>query len=249
MLESERHQIIIDSLKENHTVKLKNLVEITGSSESTIRRDLTELEQQKYLKRVHGGASRLQGKLQEPSMTEKSFKNLQNKQRIASFAGSLVEEGDSVFLDAGSTVFETIPLLPKNIVVVTNGLTHVNKLLERNIQTYVLGGYAKQKTKAVIGRGALESLKQYRFDKCFIGVNGIHPEFGFTTPDQEEAQIKQLAIYLSREAYVLADDSKFSEIAFSKITDIHAATIITNNLDVEMEEQLNNNTNVKVVTT
>ncbi|HLR03373.1 MAG TPA: DeoR/GlpR family DNA-binding transcription regulator [Virgibacillus sp.] len=249
MLESERHQTIIDRLKENQTVKLKDLVEITDSSESTIRRDLTQLEQQKYLKRVHGGASRLQGKLQEPSMTEKSFKNLQHKQRIASFAGGLVEEGDSIYLDAGSTVFEAIPHLPNNIVVVTNGLTHVNKLLERNIKTYVLGGYAKQKTKAIIGRGALESLKQYRFDKCFIGVNGIHPEFGFTTPDQEEAHIKQLAIYLSREAYVLADDSKFSEIAFSKITDIHDATIITNNLDIEMEEQLSNNTNVKVVTT
>lgn len=248
LLESERHQIIIDSLKEKHTVKLQELVELTQSSESTIRRDLTQLEEKKYLKRVHGGASSLQGKLQEPSMIEKSSKNLQTKQKIAVYAASLIEEGDSIYLDAGSTIFELIPHLPEKIVVVTNGLMHVDKLLERNIPTYVLGGYAKPKTKAMIGRGALESLQQYRFDKCFMGVNGIHPQFGYTTPDQEEAQVKQLAISLSREAYVLADDSKFSEIAFSKISDLHTATIVTNQVESDMEEQLSTKTKIKVVT-
>lgn len=82
-----------------------------------------------------------------------------------------------------------------------------------------------------------------------MGVNGIHPQFGFTTPDQEEAQVKQLAISLSREAYVLADDSKFSEISFSKITDLYAATIITNSLDPDLEEQFNNKAKIKVAAT
>lgn len=247
LLESERHQIIINILKEKHTVKLQELVELTASSESTIRRDLTQLEQQKFLKRVHGGAARLQGKLYESSMTEKSTKNLQVKRKIASYAGSLVEEGDSIYLDAGSTVYEIIPFLPNNIVVVTNGLMHVHELLERNIKTFLIGGYAKPVTNAVIGRGALESLEQYRFDKCFIGVNGIHPQFGFTTPDQEEALIKQHAISLAREAYILADESKFSEIAFSKIADLHSGTIITNGLGHDLEEQFSNKTNIKVV--
>lgn len=247
LLESERHQIIVDSLKERNTVKLQDLVDRTNSSESTIRRDLTQLEEGKYLKRVHGGAARLQGKLKEPSMTEKSSKNLQSKQRIAAYAGNLVEDGDSIYLDAGSTVFEIIPFLPQNIVVVTNGLMHVNELLEREIKTYLIGGYAKPKTKAVVGRGALESLEQYRFDKCFMGVNGVHSQFGFTTPDQEEAQVKQLAISLSREAYVLADESKFSEIAFSKITGLHSAIIITNSLEADVEAQFSSKTKVKVV--
>ena len=79
LLEHERHQIIIDLLKEKNTVKLQELVELTKSSESTIRRDLVQLEKGEYLKRVHGGASRLQGKLQEPSMIEKSSKNVQEK--------------------------------------------------------------------------------------------------------------------------------------------------------------------------
>jgi len=248
LLEPERQQLILEVLKNKNTVKLQELVDLTNTSESTIRRDLTQLEQGKFLKRVHGGAARLQGKLQEPTMTEKSFKNLQAKQRIAQYAGSLVEEDECIYLDAGSTIFEMIPFLPNNIVVVTNGLMHTNLLLEKNIKTYLIGGYAKPSTKAIIGRGALESLEQYRFDKCFLGVNGIHPQFGYTTPDQEEAMIKKLAISLSREAYVVADESKFSEIAFAKITDLHLATIITNELNLDTKEQYNNKTNIKVVT-
>ncbi|WHY87009.1 DeoR/GlpR family DNA-binding transcription regulator [Neobacillus novalis] len=248
MLESERHQIILEALKEKNSVKIQELVDLTNASESTIRRDLTQLEQGKFLKRVHGGAARLQGKLQEPSMTEKSSKNLQAKRQIAQYAGSLVEAGDCIYLDAGSTVFEMIPFLPTNIVVVTNGLMHANELLEKNIKTFLVGGFAKPTTKAMIGRGALESLEHYRFDKCFMGVNGIHPQFGYTTPDQEEAMIKQQAISLTREAYVLADETKFSEIAFAKIADLHLATIITNEIDLDIEEQFINKTKIRVVT-
>src|SRR5690625_5473807 len=152
-------------------------------------------------------------------MAEKSTKNLQEKQVIGQYAGHLVHIGDCVYLEAGSTVFEMIPYLPTDIVVVTNGMTHVDQLLDKNIKTFLIGGYAKPTTKAIIGRGALESLEHYRFDKCFIGANGIHHQFGYTTPDQEEAMIKQQAIALAREAYVLADESKFSEIAFAKIAD------------------------------
>ncbi|WP_053363811.1 DeoR/GlpR family DNA-binding transcription regulator [Bacillus sp. FJAT-27251] len=249
MLTPERQSMILQLVKERSVVKIQELVELTGASESTVRRDLTQLEQSKFLKRVHGGAARLQGKLQEPSMIEKSSKNLHEKQRIARYAASLVEEGDSIFLDAGSTTYEMIPFLPdKDIVVVTNGLLHLLPLLDRNINTYILGGFAKKNTKAMIGRGALASLDQYRFDKCFLGVNGIHHQFGFTTPDQEEALIKQKAMDLSREVFVLADASKFSEVAFAKIAHIDQAAIITDDLDQETNENYSAQTMLKVVT-
>lgn len=248
MLTPERHKLILQLLKEKGVVKIQDLVDLTETSESTIRRDLTQLEEGKYLKRIHGGAARLQGKLQEPSMSEKSSKNLQQKRQIAQYAANLVEEGDSIYLDAGSTVTEMIPFLPKEIVVVTNGLMHIQTLLERNIKTFIIGGFAKEQTKAIIGRGALASLENYRFDKCFIGVNGIHPQFGYTTPDQEEAMIKQMALSLSREAFVLADDTKFSEIAFAKIADLHAAAIITNELNEDQKEPYTSKTIIKVVT-
>ena len=249
MLTPERHRIILQLLKDKNVVKIQEIMDLTNSSESTIRRDLSQLEEQKFLKRIHGGASSLQGKLNEPSMVEKSSKNLQEKSRIAKFAASLVEEGDCIFLDAGSTVIEMIEFLPKkDIVVVTNGLMHFVPLLNKGIPTYFIGGLAKSKTNALIGRGALAGLDLYRFDKCFMGVNGIHTQFGFTTPDQEEALVKQKAISLSREAYVLADSTKFSEISFAKITDLDNASIITNELDDELREQYLNRTMIKVVT-
>jgi DeoR family fructose operon transcriptional repressor len=249
LLTPERHQIILQLLKEKEVIKIQELVELTDTSESTIRRDLSQLEAQKFLKRIHGGASILQGKLQEASMIEKSSKNLQEKRSIARYAASLVDEGECLYLDAGSTVKEMIDYLPdKNIVVVTNGYMHVTELLKKGITTYLIGGLIKQTTNAMIGRGALSSLEHYRFDKCFLGVNGIHPDFGFTTPDQEEAVVKQKAIALSREAYILADETKFSEIAFAKIADINEAIIITNDIDEETKKQYLGKTTIKVVT-
>lgn len=93
MLTPERHKLILQLIKEKGVVKIQDLVDMTETSESTIRRDLTQLEEGKYLKRIHGGAARLQGKLQEPSMSEKSSKNLQQKRQIAQYASNLVEEG------------------------------------------------------------------------------------------------------------------------------------------------------------
>lgn len=137
----------------------------------------------------------------------------------------------------------------KDIVVVTNGLNLVELLLKKGIRTYLIGGFVKPKTNAMVGRGAIESIRQYRFDKAFIGTNGVHPQYGLTTPDPEEAQVKKQAIDLSREAYVLADEEKFGEISFSKIAEIDEVIIITNSLEDDQKVSFANQTMIKVVTT
>ncbi|KKI93823.1 DeoR faimly transcriptional regulator [Bacillus sp. SA1-12] len=249
MLTPERHRIILDVLKEKQSVKIQELVDLTNSSESTIRRDLTQLEEEKYLKRIHGGAALLQGKLREPNIIEKSAKNLHEKKRIAQEAASLVEEGDCIYMDAGTTTLQMVEFLPngKEIVVVTNGLTLIEPLMNKGIKTYLIGGYIKPLTGAMIGRGAMTALEQYRFDKCFLGVNGIHIELGFTTPDPEEAAIKMTALLLSREKYVLADHSKFGEISFSNIAELSEAKIITDDVDKDILNSYGKNTEIKVV--
>jgi DeoR family transcriptional regulator, fructose operon transcriptional repressor len=250
MLTEERHRIILDLLKEKEAIKIQEIAEQTNASESTIRRDLTQLEQEKYLKRVHGGAARLQGKLKELTVSEKTSKSLHEKSVIARYAASLVEEGDCIFLDAGTTTLGMIEFLPEiDIVIVTNGLTHVDALLHKGFKTYIVGGSVKPTTKAMIGSGAIESLQKYRFDKAFLGTNGVHPQYGYTTPDPEEAQIKKTAIELSREAMVLADDTKFGEIAFSKIADLEKAIVITNGTANDLDPAYMKQTTVKVVTT
>ncbi|KOO42942.1 DeoR/GlpR family DNA-binding transcription regulator [Priestia koreensis] len=250
MLTPERHQLILDALKEKGVIKLQEILELTDASESTIRRDLSHLEERKLLKRVHGGASLLQNKSAEPSVIEKSSKNTHEKKKIAEYAAGLVKNGDCIYIDAGTTTFEMIPfLLHKNVVIVTNGLPHLQALMEQQHPLYLIGGSVKQKTGALIGQGALVSLQQYRFDKCFMGVNGIHPVYGYTTPDPEEALIKKMAIDLSQNAYILSDDSKFMEVSFAKVADLSEAAIITNatSEDYTIQAKLEEKTEVKVV--
>ena len=246
MITEQRHQLIIAELKQKGTIRVADLVEKFNSSESTIRRDLVQLEALNYLKRVHGGAVLVQNKFIEKSFDDKSHQFVGEKDLIAQYAATLVEEGDSVYLDSGTTTYEMIKYLKdKNIVVVTNGLSHVEALIENNISCFVLGGKVKQKTKAVVGYEAISILNRYRFDKCFMGSNGVHSVHGFTTPDPEEAMIKESAIKASNHIFVLADESKFGEVSFTRFAQIEEATIITNCAEHLMQYQ--DKTTVKVV--
>ncbi|WP_018663023.1 DeoR/GlpR family DNA-binding transcription regulator [Heyndrickxia acidiproducens] len=228
MLAEERHQLILQYLKQRHIVKVQDLVNLLNASESTVRRDLQDLESMNLLRRVHGGASLLQHRSEELDMGTKTLKNVQEKSVIAQLAARQVKDNDCIYLDAGTTTLEMIPYInARDIIVVTNGLPHVEALAEKRIVSYLLGGIMKRTTKAVIGGIAMQIINRFRFDKAFLGVNGIDIEMGFTTPDPEEALIKRRAKELSAQTFVLADSSKFSEVAFCKMFDIHEAAIIT----------------------
>lgn len=243
----ERHNLILEFLEKKCIAKISELMEITDSSESTIRRDLVSLESINVLKRIHGGATLPKGRLVEPSYQEKEIQSVEEKKAIAKYAAALVEDGDSIYLDAGTSTFEMIEYIDKkNIVVVTNGLKHINALIEQNINAYILGGKVKGITKAIIGMDALKNLQKFRFDKCFLGINSIHIEYGFTTPDSEEAILKENAIKHSNETFVLADESKFGEVSFVKIADLKEAVIITNS-KIDNYEEYSKKTKVKVV--
>ncbi|SDM17447.1 DeoR/GlpR family DNA-binding transcription regulator [Sediminibacillus halophilus] len=248
MLTPERHQLIVKQVAEHGTVAIQELIKLTAASESTIRRDLSELENQHKLVRVHGGAASRQTISQELSIPEKTTKNLQEKKRIAAEAAALVEPDEYIYLDAGTTTIEMIPHLKnKNITVVTNGLTHLDALSAQQITTYLTGGLVKHKTRALIGRGAQISLQSYRFDKCFIGVNGIDLAYGLTTPDPEEALIKHQALQSAQQCFVLADHTKFGQVSFSKIADLEEVLLITNKMDEAIISPYHDKTNIKVV--
>ncbi|GAB2568918.1 DeoR/GlpR family DNA-binding transcription regulator [Gracilibacillus alcaliphilus] len=249
MLTIERQELILSLLKEQEVVKVKDICELTQASESTIRRDLTELERKQYIKRVHGGASLIKKKREEPTFLEKQTKNYEEKQAIAKKAASFIETGDSIYLDAGSSSLAMIPFLQdKSVVVVTNGIPHVQLLIEQGIDTYVIAGKAKQGTAALTGTKAVESVREYRFDKCFLGMNGIHLEQGLTTPDPEEASVKRAAIDQSLAAYVLADSSKFGEISFANVGDLSEVSIVTtNHISEEQQDALRKYTSLEVV--
>ena len=249
MLTPERHQLILSMLKEKGVARIQELVEQTGASESTVRRDLIELEEKRLVKRVHGGAAWPQNKIEEPSIQEKSVKYAQQKIAIARYAASLIEEHDSIFIDAGTTTSQMLPFIPHDqIVVVTNGVDIALELSKRKIKTILLGGELKAATLSLVGPDALKTISQYRFDKCFLGMNGVDGEHGLTTPDPDEAYVKQLALQYSDARYVLCDSTKFSRVTFAKVGELDQVTVITDDgLDAEQNSYYAKRTQLKVV--
>ncbi|MDH6363187.1 DeoR family fructose operon transcriptional repressor [Enterococcus sp. PF1-24] len=228
MLTEERRERILQLLTTQTIVKTQDLMQQLDASESTIRRDLQELENEGLLERVHGGAKINQKLAFELNMQDKSSKNSQEKKKIAQLAVAEIHEGDVIYLDAGSTTLEMIPLLQgKQITVVTNSVGHAAQLVNLNIPTMILGGNIKLTTDAVLGTTAIQQLKQLRFNKAFLGMNGADSQFGFSTPDPEEAAVKREAMEASKKSYVLIDATKFNTITFTKVLDLESATILT----------------------
>ncbi|MDO7907702.1 DeoR/GlpR family DNA-binding transcription regulator [Paenibacillus sp. JX-17] len=245
MLTEERYNLILERLQEQGIVKLQELVDWIGVSESTIRRDLGDLEGKRLLKRIHGGASLPGEKSKEQGMEEKTFKNVQEKALIARLAAGQLKDGECIYLDAGTTTLAMISFIEaKDITVVTNGLSHVEALVSKQIRSYLLGGMMKTHTKAVIGSIALQNIENFRFDKCFLGTNGVDPSMGYTTPDPEEAIIKRRAHELSGQTFVLADASKFGEVTFAKLFELEEAVLITDRMPEQWRQPVTQKTNI-----
>ncbi|MGV3043326.1 DeoR/GlpR family DNA-binding transcription regulator [Staphylococcus rostri] len=227
MLTDKRHALIIDVLGQHNFLSLQQLMDYTDCSASTIRRDLTKLQAEGLLTRVHGGA-KLVALAKEPELSTKRTQHIEEKIEIAKQAASLINDGDCLYLDAGSTTLEMIPYISAtDITVVTNGLTHVEALLKQGIRTYIVGGEMKPTTMAVVGTRAVNFLRNYCFDKVFLGINGIDATTGLTTPDEREALMKEVAIQQSQQTYVLADASKFNHIHFATVKTVEPPIVIT----------------------
>lgn len=230
MLTEERYALILDTVNKQHSVRLGELCELLDTSESTVRRDLSVLAEKGLLTKVHGGAIAISETFSpvEFNMEEKSGLNIEEKTAIAKYAASLLEDGDFVFVDAGTTTEKMIDFLPeRRATFVTNGLFHAKKLAQRGFRVFVLAGELKFSTEAVVGTECVLALRNYNFTKSFIGVNGISISCGLTTPDPAEASVKSAVISNSRTAYVLADNSKFDCIASVTFSSLDKVVIIT----------------------
>ena len=229
MIASERKKIIIDEIEAKGSVSIEDLCQITAASVSTLRRDLTDLEEQGRLNRVHGGAEEVTDLSLEAGILEKESKNVKEKQEIAKKAVNFLNDGDVIFIDAGSTTaFFVAEILTKNLslTIVTNSVTHASKLQGDKLSVYVLGGAIKRLTDAVVGSQAQRQLMTFNFTKAFLGANAIS-ERGISTPDLEEAKIKEEAKKHALETYILADSSKFNHNSFVKFADIDQVNLIS----------------------
>lgn len=235
---------ISEYLKEKKYASVEELMEKFQLSRSTLRRTLIAMEEKNLLKRVRGGAEIIEDTdLVIPIDFQGIFNTKkEEKIKIAEKAAALIEDNDVIFIDSGSTCFYMIDYIKsKNITVVTNGIMHIQKLMAKGINTYILGGYAKPEQNLIMGEDIVNKVSVMNFDKAFLGTMGIDGRSGFTTMMLEDGEVKKAVIKSSDECYILADTSKFNVRKFYTYGSFNQATIITDS-KVNFEEG-----NVKII--
>ncbi|MBP2649255.1 MAG: transcriptional regulator, DeoR family [Firmicutes bacterium] len=223
LYEEERKKKIIEYLQLNLRVSVRELSSNFSVSESTIRRDLQELEDENKLKRTHGGAVYLEDVNLELTFGEKEDKFRQEKVAIAKKAAELIEDGDTILIDSGTTTLYMVNELRKfsNLTVVTNSIILAQVLQgQENIQVVVVGGMLRKNTLAMVGPMAEQALGMLNVNKAFIGTNGLSLENGLTTPNIIEAATKTKMISIAKQVVVLTDWSKFGKVSFAKFAEL-----------------------------
>lgn len=237
MFAEERQAKIAELLKEQSSIKVNELSTIFNVSESTIRRDLQDMEERGLLTRTHGGAVGVEKTNFEPTFREKEDEKLDEKSKIGEIASAMIEDGDTIILDSGTTTLEMARRIQaKNITVITNSIDIASELSNKeNIELIVTGGTLRITTRAMVGHITEATLKNFRVDKAFVGANGISIEEGITTPNLAEAQTKKSMMNVANKVIVVADSSKFNKVCFSVICPIRAVNAIVTSGDLDSD--------------
>jgi DeoR family fructose operon transcriptional repressor len=209
----ERRQEIATLVEERGRGEVTELATRFGVTPETIRRDLTELEQRRFLRRVHGGAISIHRFRSEPAIAEKAAAMATEKAAIAEKALSFVPEHGSVLLDAGTSTLALARVFPdRELTVFTHSVSIALELAGRGaLQLYVIGGRMRTRTIANVDDWALRHLSDLRVDVAFVGTNGFSAERGLSTPDPAEAAVKHAICLAAAQTVVLADHSKLDQ--------------------------------------
>ncbi len=214
----DRRSEIIRHLQRRQRASTRALSDLFQVSEVTIRHDLTNLEQQGWINRVHGGAEiapQLQG---EQSFALRQTLHAEEKISIAQAAAKLIQSGDTIILDSSTTAFQLALQLKEatDLRVMTNNL-HVVAMLSTcpGIEVVLLGGLVRNETASVVGSPAEEMLARFSADRGFFGAAGLTVERGLVDADLREAQVKRAMVKAAGQVNVLLDSSKFGQRAFA----------------------------------
>lgn len=226
MLSSERKVFILNELEKNGTVKLKEICEILQTSESTIRRDFEELESQNKLKRVFGGAVKINfdsvlSDARELSMAKKASISVDAKHKLCKKCAEFVEDGECIFIDGGTTFMHMIPYLEgKHVRVVTHS-DFIRVKQDSTIELIVLGGRHLPMYQMNVGLITMDVLSRFNFDRAFIGCAALGSgDKDAYTADMDTAQIKAAAMEQSIRTYLVADESKLDRKGFYRFAKI-----------------------------
>ncbi len=230
-LARQRQTFILERVREQGGVRVADLVRALGVSDMTVRRDLELLHERGLLEKVHGGAASIEGSSKfEPGFTIKSGMMESEKNSIAEAAAELVEPGTAIAISAGTTTFALARLLVDipGLTVVTNSVPVADALYRdrRTDQTVILSGGVRTPSDALVGPFAVEVIRSLHVDTVFMGVHGMDPRSGFTTPNILEAETNRALIDAGRRLVLMADHTKWGIIGISSIGRLDEADIL-----------------------
>lgn len=233
MDQDNRHKAILSTVEVQGTVKVADLAKQLKVTEMTIRRDLSLLEHQGVLKRVHGGGISARGRSYEPTLQHRKTEHITEKQRIARTASNLVKEGDFIALDVGSTTYELARRLVdrNNLTVITPSLLIANVLANQpGLRLILPGGIVRPGETSMIGELSHRAFEMFHVDRLFLGVGGVDSQAGLTEYNWDDTLVKQAMLKTAKQVIALADSSKFERIGTVKIS-------LLDSLDVLVTDQ------------
>lgn len=243
MLIEERRQYILGLAQQHGRVLVEDLSQSLGLSTITIRKDLDQLQSRGVLQRTHGGAILpTSGALSDPPLEEKESRASQEKKRISRAAAQLVQEGQCILLDSGTTTTAVARELKRmaSLTVVTNAVNIAAELSGTDLEVLLTGGSLRKNSFSLVGPLAEDMLKEIHADILFLGVDGFDIEAGLTTPNLMESRVNRAMVRSSSKVIAVCDASKFGRKSLCKIVDISAIhqVITDTSLSPSMAESL-----------
>lgn len=251
LIPAQRRERIQDYLTLHKIAPSSELSSLLGVSEATVRRDLEWMENEGILYRTHGGAILSQHLQLEPEYTQRAKRQVEEKRAIGGLAAAMIEDGDIVFVNSGTTTTHLIKQIRTNanITVVTNNLTAALELGETSLELLIVGGAFQPKSNSVAGRFAIDNLSQIYADKAFIGVDGITIKHGYTVPSNDEAEIIRLMIERTKgQINVISDHTKWGTVSNFEIAQIdEIPLLITDDQLGQIAAKALNKWNIQVI--
>lgn len=225
----DRKKTILKQLEKQEKVQVHMLAKELEVSPETIRRDLDRLEKDGKLKKVYGGAIKVNMDIWEPPFSERTQINSNEKSAIGRLAASLVNEGETIMIDNGTTPLEVIRHIRdrKDVTIVTHSVTALLLAMEMfKGKVFFTGGELNPQLQTVTGSLSEQALQQFNVHKAFISIGGISMEEGITDYTLNEASISRKMMERSIETFILADHSKFGKRTFAKISSLQDVSAI-----------------------
>lgn len=237
---TERRALLLNKLDLDGQVDVKALSEELMVSEVTIRNDLNKLEEKKILIRTRGGAIKTDRVANDFNISDKNKLYFEEKRRIGQVAAELIEEGDTIILDSGSTTMEITKHLSRftHLTIISNAVNIAISLAEmKNTNVIIPGGILRRNSLSLVGSAAEENFQNYFCDKLFLAVDGIHLTHGLSTPNVEEAHLNKMMIKIAKKVIVVTDSSKFLKRSLAVIAPISKVDIIVTDAGILSKDQ------------